>query len=78
MSGSGCRMEEKTRAQALTFLPLIFQAGGPGKNCPDVAVPHRQCLSWRSCKHFLLPWAVHLSGCILAMGKEPAQVSGLA
>lgn len=48
------------------------------KNCPDVAVLHRQCLSWRSCKHFLLPWSVHLSGYILAIGKEPAQVLGLA
>lgn len=30
MSGSGCRVEE-TWAQALMFLPLTFQAGGPGK-----------------------------------------------
>lgn len=56
------------------FLPFAFQAGGPGKSCPAIALPHGQCLSRRSREHFLLPRSVHLPGCILATGKELAQV----
>lgn len=57
------------------LLPFTFQAGGPGKRCPAIALPHRQCLSRSSRKCIFFPRSVLLlAGCIPTIGKELAEV----
>lgn len=47
--------EKRTQAQAPMVLPITFQAGGPGKGCPAIALPHGRRLSGRSRKALFAP-----------------------